>query len=150
MNFRLFGCGKFRYLAIEKFDRELKPGEVEFYRKHREVCFTCMRYEQQSTNAMNLLSAAALEPEISENFDERVLQQYAKSRKNVAFVYWSPILAGAAVAGLAVIASLQLISRSPIHLFSNKQAPAMRYNDDQRDQLATSRNLILPHEGIAR
>ncbi len=140
MNFRLFGCGKFRYLAIERFDRELRPNENEFYRKHREVCFACMRYEQQGVNAMNLLSAAAIEPEISENFDEKVLRQLRRPRHKVAISYWSPILAGAAVAGLAVIASLQLIMRSPISWTKTQSQGAVRYNEDPA---ATTRNLIL-------
>jgi len=131
MNFRLFGCGKFRYLAIERFDRELRPKENEFYRKHREVCFACMRYEQQGFNAMNLLSAAAIEPEISENFDEKVLRQLRRPRRQVAVSYWSPILAGAAVAGLAVVASMQLIMRSPISFWhKTSDQGAYRYNED--------------------
>jgi hypothetical protein len=145
MNFRLFGCGKFKYLTIEKFDRELKPGELDFYRKHREVCYECMRYEQQGTNAMNLLHAAAIEPEISENFDERVLQQLMKPRRRVAVAYWSPVLAGAAVAGLAVVATLQLISRAPIPFHKAPNAGAFRYNEDTA---ATSRNLILPSRAV--
>src|SRR5689334_23932767 len=99
MNIRLFGCGKFKFLAIEKFDRQLTPKEIDFYRKHREVCFTCMRYEQQGTNAMNLLSAAVLEPEISDNFDERVMRMLRKPQRRFSLGYWSPVLAGAAVAG---------------------------------------------------
>ena len=145
MNIRLFGCGKFKWLAIEKFDRQLNPKELGFYRKHREVCFTCMRYEQQGTNAMNLLSAASIEPEISENFDERVLQILRRPQKRVALTYWSPVFAGAAVAGLAIMATLQLISGSPIKFWQPKGVvPAIRYNDT--DQAATSRNLILPRE----
>lgn len=145
MNFRLFGCGKFKYLAIEKFDRDLTPKEGDFYRKHREVCFTCMRYEQQGANAMNLLSSAAIEPEISENFDERVLFMWKRSQKRVALGYWSPVLAGAAVAGLALVATMQLISRAPIQPW-NKSASqgAIRYNDS--DPQATARNLVLPRE----
>jgi len=149
MNFRLFGCGKFKYLAIEKFDRELNPKEQNFYRKHREVCFECMRYEQQGTNAMNLLHAATIEPEISDNFDERVLAQLLKPRKRVALTYWSPLLAGAAVAGLAVIATLQLISRSPVQPWSKTiktvNQGAFRYNEDSA---ATTRNLTLPLRAV--
>jgi hypothetical protein len=146
MNFRLFGCGKFRYLAIEKFDRELNLKEQDFYRKHREVCFECMRYEQQGTNAMNLLHAAAIEPEISENFDERVLSMLRRSRKRVAITYWSPVLAGAAVAGLAIVATLQLISRSPIQPLNKSMSNgAYRYNEDTG---STARNLILPSRAV--
>lgn len=144
MNFRLFGCGKFKWLAIEKFDRELTPREHDFYRRHREVCFTCLRYEQQGTNAMNLLGAGAIEAEISDNFDERVLRMWRKQPKRMALRYWSPVLAGAAVAGLALLATLQLITGSHINLWH--QAPNAQstpaFNDS--DRTATSPNLILP------
>ncbi len=144
MNTRLFGCGKFKYLAIEKFDRELNLKEQDFYRKHREVCFECMRYEQQGTNAMNLLHSASIEPEISENFDERVLSMLRRQPKRLALNYWSPVLAGAAVAALAVVATLQMIARTPVGQW--KQTPsqgAYRYNEDS---VATTRNLVLPLE----
>lgn len=142
MNFRLFGCGKFKWLAIEKFDRELTPRELDFYRKHREVCFTCMRYEQQGTNAMNMLTSAAMEPEISDNFDERVLRMLRKQPKRLALNYWSPVFAGAAVAALAVVATLQLIARTPVGQWKqNPNQGAYRYNEDST---ATSRNLVLP------
>lgn len=144
MNFRLFGCGKFRYLAIEKFDRDLNLKEQDFYRKHREVCFECMRYEQQGTNAMNLLHAAAIEPEISDNFDERVLTMMRRQPKRLALNYWSPVFAGAAVAALAVVATLQMIARTPVGQWKqNPNQGAYRYNEDT---VATSRNLVLPFE----
>ena len=147
MNFRLFGCGKFKYLAIERFDRELKPKESDFYRKHREVCFTCMRYEQQGANAMNLLNAAIIEPEISDNFDERVLRMLRKPQKRVALGYWSPVLAGAAVAGLALVATLQLLSRSPLNVWQPQGVqPAFRYNSEGADRAATQPTLVLPRE----
>jgi hypothetical protein len=148
MNFRLFGCGKFKWLSIERFDRELSPKEDSFYRKHREVCFTCMRYEQQGTNAMNLLTAAAIEPEISEDFDEKVLRVLRKPRKRVAFSTLSPVFAGAIVAGLALVATLQLLSQSPIQLWKATPATGAQgadnryYNKDQ----STFPSLVLPRE----
>jgi hypothetical protein len=146
MNFRLFGCGKFKYLAIEKFDRQLNPRELDFYRKHREVCFPCMRYEQQGTNAMNLLTAASIEPEISENFDERVLRMLRTPQRRFEFRNFAPVLAGAAIAGLALIATLQLVTGSSISLWTpnGRPTPAFRYND--KEQAATQPNLILPPE----
>ncbi|MEA2554533.1 MAG: hypothetical protein QOJ65_2709 [Fimbriimonadaceae bacterium] len=136
-NSRLFGCGKFKWLSIERFDRSLTPKEDGFYRKHREVCFTCMRYEQQGLNAMNMLNSAALEPEISENFDERVLRNLRVSRRPVSLAYWSPAFAGAAVAVLALVAALQLLSRTPVQM---NQADRGAYNY-QRDAQVIAPNL---------
>jgi hypothetical protein len=146
MNIRLFGCGKFKYLSIEKFDRQLTPREDSFYRKHREVCFTCLRHEQQGLNAMNLIGSAAMEVEVGEEFNERVLIGYRKSRKRVAITYWSPVFAGAALACLALLATLQLLSRSPINMWHQAGAPGADNRFYNQDQAATSPNLILPRE----
>lgn len=146
MNIRLFGCGKFKYLSIEKFDRQLTPKEEGFYRKHREVCFSCLRHEQQGQNAMNLLSSASIEPEISEDFDAKVLAMYQKSRKRVAITYWSPVFAGAALACLALLATLQLLSRSPLNFMQNGGAKGADNRFYNQDQAATTPNLVLPRE----
>lgn len=146
MNIRLFGCGKFQYLSIEKFDRQLTPKEDSFYRKHREVCFSCLRHEQQGLNAMNLLNSAAIEPEISEDFDANVLAGYRKSRKRVAITYWSPVFAGAALACLALLATLQLLSRSPINNWQQPGAPGADNRFYNQDAAATTPNLILHRE----
>jgi hypothetical protein len=150
MNIRLFGCGKFKWMSIEKFDRQLTPKEEDFYRKHRDVCFECMRYEQQGLNAMNLLSAGSIEPEISEHFDENVLEGFRRSRKRVAFTYWSPVLAGAAVACLALMATLQLLSRSPMNVWQKSGAQGADNRFYNQDPAATSPNLVLSRELINR
>jgi len=133
-------------MSIEKFDRQLTPREENFYRKHREVCYPCMRYEQQGLNAMNMLSAGAVEPEISEDFDAKVLEGFRRSRKRVALTYWSPVLAGAAVACLALLATLQLLSRSPINVLQKAGAQGADNRFYNQDQAATYPNLVLPRE----
>lgn len=132
MKIRLFGCGKFRWMAIEKYDRELSPRENAFYRKHREVCFTCMRFEQQGFNSMNLLRGGAIEPEISENFDERVLTELSKSRiRKPVFGYWSPAYAGAVLAALAVFATLQLATTTTKSWKQDIKSGAYNYSNPQ-------------------
>ena len=114
MNFemRLFGCGKFRWLAIEKFDRNLNEAEQRFFGQHKGVCLPCYLYEQQSQNSMNLLGAAILEPEISEAFDESVMRAARLQRRRASVQAWTPAFAGAAVACLAIVAALQMIAQS--------------------------------------
>jgi hypothetical protein len=133
MNWRLFGCGKFRWLAIERYDRELNQGEESFYRKHREVCFECLRYEQQGVNAMNLLIAASVEPEVSANFDEKVIRELRRTTvPRTSFAYWTPMVAGAAVAGLAIVAALQLLTGPNVKLVPNNGNSALNkfHNSD--------------------
>lgn len=114
LNTRLFGCGKFRWLAIEKFDRNLNETEERFFGQHKGVCLPCYVYDQQSQNAMNLLGAATIEPEISEAFDESVMRAARLQRRRASVQAWTPAFAGAAVACLAIIAALQMISQSSV------------------------------------
>lgn len=144
MNWRLFGCGKFRWLSIERYDRELNSGEQRFYRKHREVCYQCLRFEQHGLNAMNLLSAGSLEPEIPVDFDERVLAELRKTTvPKTGFGYWTPTLAGAAVAGLAIVAALQLLTGPNVKLVPNN-GPGSAFNKFHNSDPATIPILVLP------
>lgn len=146
----MFGCGKFRWLSIEKFDRELNPREEEFFRKHREVCYPCLRYEQHGLNAMNMLTSGALEPEISEGFDENVIRTLRTTkRERVAVSYWSPAMAGAAVAGLAILAALQLLSRDPMNLHKD-HVDEGAYNRTYNSDPSTFPDLVIPATNIDR
>ena len=146
MNSRLFGCGKFRWLAIERFDRGLSPKEEVFYRKHREVCFTCLRYEQQGINAMNLLPSAALEPEISVDFDQRVLRNLypQRSPRRALVAAWSPAFAGAALACLAILAALQLFGKMPSPTLMPIHDEGAYNRFQNTSDPATTPNLVLP------
>lgn len=112
MKSRLFGCGKYRWLALERYDRELTSREQEFMHKHSAVCPPCRQEELQSDMALNLLRHGVLEPAISPNFDQRVISMWRYQRQRGGLAYWTPAFAGAALAGLALISALQLISRS--------------------------------------
>lgn len=130
MNIRLFGCGKFQWLAIERFDRDLSPREERFYRKHRNVCLPCLGIERQGHNAMHMLNAATLEMEISDGFDERVLRAVHRPKRSLVRSL-TPALAGAAVACLAIVAALQMIVASgEITWFGGPGSAFERANDD--------------------
>jgi hypothetical protein len=110
---RVFGCAKFKRLTSADLDRDLSGRERLFVERHREVCDECSESEQQSCLAMNFLRSAAFdEVEVSSNFDDRVLKKLRVQTSRESFGYWSPAIAGAFVAGLAVIAALQIITRS--------------------------------------
>ena len=145
MNSRMFGCGKFRWMSIEKFDRQLTPKEEQFFRKHREVCYPCLRYEQQGLNAMNMLTSGSLEPEISDDFDANVIRSLRTTApKRVGVAYWSPALAGAAVAGLALMAALQLLSRVPAINAEPVRGGHGAYNRYYNSDPSTFPDLVLP------
>lgn len=116
MNFRLFGCGKYRRLMNEKFDRALSLREREYMAQHRSVCTECRREETQGAFALNMLRLAAVEDEPMESglqFEERVLRRWRVQSTRESVRYWSPALFGAAIAGLTVLAALQLVSGRP-------------------------------------
>lgn len=109
---RVFGCSRFRRLASEELDREVSPREHVFMVKHRAACPACREAESQSSLALNFLRSAALEVEVHPQFDERVIRKLRVQRTRESIRYWSPAVAGGFIAGLAVIAALQMITRS--------------------------------------
>jgi hypothetical protein len=61
---------------------------------------------------LNFLRAAAIEVDVHPQFEERVIRKLKVQTTRESIQYWSPALAGACIAGLAVIAALQMITRS--------------------------------------
>ena len=117
MRYRVFGCGKYRRLSGEKSDRALKLREREFMAKHRTVCDDCRVYEAQSTTALNMLRLAAVQEEEIETglvFEERILRRWRVQSTRESVRYWSPAFMGAAIAGLTVLAALQLVTNRPM------------------------------------
>ena len=118
MSFRLFGCSKYGRLVSEKEDRELSLREREFMAKHRSVCVGCRRKESMSANALNMLRLASFGDEPFDglagiHFEERVLRRWRVSSTRESVRYWSPAFVGAAIAGLSVLAALQLVINRP-------------------------------------
>jgi hypothetical protein len=100
----------------EKFDRALRLQEREFMAQHRSVCSECRREETQGAFALNMLRLAAVEDEPMESglqFEERVLRRWRVQSTRESVRYWSPAFVGAAIAGLTVLAALQLVSGRP-------------------------------------
>lgn len=115
MTFRLFGCGKFQWLSSESEDRALTPQETAFLRRHKEVCRACSRKEDQRVMALNMLRSAVFSVDVSSHFNERVLRRHRVETVRASLAFWSPALAGGAIAFLAMLAAMQLIS-SPSNL----------------------------------
>ncbi len=100
----------------EKFDRTLSLRDREFMARHRIVCLDCRREESIGASALNMLRLAATDDEpiaSSIVFEERVLRKWRIQSTRESVRYWSPAFAGAAIAGLVVLAALQLVSTRP-------------------------------------
>jgi hypothetical protein len=109
---RIFGCSRFRKLTSEGLDRSLTPHEEAFLHKHRAACSDCNEFQTQSSLALNFLRAATIDVDVNPMFEERVIRKLRVQTTKESLRYWSPAVAGAFIAGLAVVAALQMITRS--------------------------------------
>lgn len=112
MRTRLFGCGKYGWLWSEMQDRNLSSREEAFMQRHKAVCRECARREDQSSMALNMLRLSTLDVEVGPAFDQRILRRHRIQSVKAGLGYWSPALVGGAIAFLAMMAGLQMISES--------------------------------------
>lgn len=112
MTNRFFGCGKYRWLSYEALDRKLNEREQAFVDEHPNKCVRCEPHMARGFAALNMLRGQALEAEPRANFTERVIRRYRVESVRASLRYWSPAVIGAAVAGLVVLAALQMISET--------------------------------------
>lgn len=130
MMIRVFGCKKYSKLSYEKLDRELSDAEHRFLQKHESACSDCGRQAEQGFIALNMLRESAMEAEVRPHFEERVIRSWRLEKVRSGFGYWSPAVLGAAVAGIVLLAAIQMIAQ-PSHL-PNIRVPAnneaMRYS----------------------
>jgi hypothetical protein len=69
-------------------------------------------YDAQAHTALDVLRGAAFtDVELTPMFDERVIRKYRAQRVKESIQYWSPALAGAVIACVAIFATLAMISR---------------------------------------
>lgn len=103
-------CRRFAYLLNESEDRALAEDEVAFFEKHRATCSKCERLSRSAVG-LNMMRAFAMDGSPSAGFDERVIRRLYLANARATFSYWLPALMGGAVAGLALLAALQMISQ---------------------------------------
>lgn len=110
---RLFGCGKFGWLASEAEDRLLTSQEREFMARHRAVCPACVRQEEASALALNMLRESRLEsPLPGGQYETRLMRRLRVQTVRIGMVDWSPAFLGAAIAAVALVSALQMLARS--------------------------------------
>jgi hypothetical protein len=106
------GCSKFKKLVSDELDRVLSQEEDAFVQRHRNTCADCSEFQAQSSLALNFLRSSAMDVDVNPTFDERVIRKLRVQGTRDSIRYWSPAVAGAFIAGLAVVAALQIITRS--------------------------------------
>jgi hypothetical protein len=110
MKIRLFGCRKFGRLLNEREDRCLTVSEEMFLVRHRSACDYCRCQESASQLSLNMLRAATMDVSPGRAFDERVLRRVRIVRVRESLSYWSPALLGSAIACMALLVTLHLLS----------------------------------------
>jgi hypothetical protein len=124
LKLKLLGCRKYRKLSYVRRDRELSVGEELFLEKHLTVCNTCELEASYGMIALDLLKQITLEAEPKPNFNDRLLRRLKIENLKTSARYWSPAFIGAAVAGLVVLAALQMIAQPSqlpsLHLRGNE------------------------------
>ena len=105
-------CRRFQRLAREDHDRVLTAREDEFMIKHRRSCTSCRLAETQGALALSMLRMAAIDAEPGPLFEQRVLRRYRIQIVHESLNFWSPAIIGACVAGVLVLAALQIVSNS--------------------------------------
>lgn len=127
------GCSRFHKFVTEELDRPLSPKEEAFVSRHRESCGDCKDLQAQSSLAMNFLRAAAIDVSVTPAFEERVIRRLKVETTRESLRYWSPAVAGAFVAGLAVVAALQIITRSA-------EIPSVRFPGAESRRIASPKS----------
>lgn len=103
-------CKRFAYLLNESEDRALAGDEASFLEDHRATCPRCDRLSK-SGSGLNMMRTMAMTGEPSSGFDDRLMRRFRLANARASFSYWLPALMGGAVAGLALLAALQMISQ---------------------------------------
>ncbi len=129
MNVRLFGCSKFGTLLSESQDRLMTDKERRFMERHRTVCTSCRRKERDNDLALNMLRMATFDVEPEPHFDQRVIRKHKLGLVREDLRYWSPTAWAAVFAGVAILAALQMVSRSSqLPIFHTPGTDARRVN----------------------
>ncbi|MCH7946087.1 MAG: hypothetical protein IIC73_08770 [Armatimonadetes bacterium] len=82
--------------------------------QHEAVCEPCRESAADTADAMALLRSATVEPSLDKSFESRVLRTWRAERRSRTISYWTPAVAGAVVAGAAILAVLQILLSSPV------------------------------------
>ncbi len=109
---RRLACSKFQRLSLQARDRSLTESESCFVGAHRKSCVACLATERETVCALDLLTSTRYEVVVDDAFNARVLRMVKVTSGKDSWAYWSPAVVGAAIACVALIASLQLISKT--------------------------------------
>lgn len=101
-------CRRFERLTNDALDRDLTDSELGFVESHRCRCSSCQHREESSAFALNMLRSSAVEPEVDDSYDRRLLRRFHTQTARDGFSYWSPVALGATLAMVGILAALHV------------------------------------------
>lgn len=106
------GCRRFSRLLSEREDGPLTPRDEAFLMAHRKACPHCQIEETQGAISLDLLRHSGMDVEVRPEFGDRVVRRALNGSTAESLRYWTPAFLGAAIAGFAMLAALQIVTRS--------------------------------------
>jgi anti-sigma-K factor RskA len=96
-------------LMEESRDRLLSPSEQRIVARYPDV----QSKLERANMALDLLRDSSMEPVTNGlEFERRIVRRLRNQRTSDGLKYWSPALIGAAVAAVALVAALQIVTRA--------------------------------------
>ncbi|MCH8978633.1 MAG: hypothetical protein IH945_05245 [Armatimonadetes bacterium] len=95
-------------------DDRASATQLRLIERHEAACESCRESVSSIADAMAVLRSATVEPSLDKSFESRVLRRWRVERRSRTISYWTPAVAGAVVAGAAILAVLQLLLSSPV------------------------------------
>lgn len=94
-------------------DGRATQAQLHYIAEHEDRCPTCLEAHLNTTDALNFLKSQVIEIDETAELETRILRRWRVERRSRVFSYWLPAVAGAVVAGAALLAVLQILVASP-------------------------------------
>ncbi|MCC6403733.1 MAG: hypothetical protein IT207_06950 [Fimbriimonadaceae bacterium] len=106
-------CHKCRRLRQKRAISSLSAFEEAWLQEHWLACPECAADEAADLQVRAVLRASASNIDASHDFDEKLLRRVRLDRGARTLAYWSPAFVGAALAGIAALALIQVLAFRP-------------------------------------
>lgn len=107
-------CTKCRRLRSLAEDGAASARQRRLIERHEAACEACRESAASTADAMAVLRSATIEVSVDKSFESRILRRWSVERRSRTISYWTPAVAGAVVAGAAILAVLQILLTSPV------------------------------------
>lgn len=87
--------------------------EITLFQQFAETDAEFLAREAETDAAMAFLRDSAVEPQVSDDFDGRLIRAWRMESRKRTVAYWSPVIAGGLVAAACLLTVLQLLLNGP-------------------------------------